>query len=84
MHREGDTRQAINFLVPIHWNIGRLRSLCTCSWFDKGRLEIATSLDDQLDSPNKSRSGRLYGVKAVEALPGAIRAATLALLCPHA
>jgi hypothetical protein len=27
---------------------------------------------------------RLYGVKAVEALPGAIRAATLALLGPHA
>jgi hypothetical protein len=26
---------------------------------------------------------RLYGVKAVEALPGAIRAATLALLGPH-
>jgi hypothetical protein len=26
---------------------------------------------------------RLYGVKAVEALPGAVRAATLALLGPH-
>ena len=26
---------------------------------------------------------RLYGVKAVEALPGAIRAATLALFGPH-
>jgi hypothetical protein len=47
-------------------------------------ISLATSLGDQLDSPNKSRSGHLYGVKAVEALPGAIRAATLALLCPHA
>jgi hypothetical protein len=26
---------------------------------------------------------RLYGVKAIDALPGAIRAATLALLGPH-
>ena len=26
---------------------------------------------------------RLYGVKAVEALPGAVRAATLVLLGPH-